>query len=68
MVANSKSTSNLNGWTPSHAYTILNNYVVTLTGGAQVKLIKLRNPIGTDEPFGMAYLDDSDALWNNVSA
>lgn len=47
MVANSRSPAVL-GLVGSHAYTIVNNYEVTLNDGSKVKLIKLRNPYGSD--------------------
>jgi len=61
MVANSRSTAVL-GLVASHAYTIVNNYEITLNNGSKVKLIRLRNPYGMDGAQTTTY-GDCDVDW-----
>ena len=61
MVANSRSPAVL-GLVGSHAYTIVNNYEVTLNDGSKVKLIRLRNPYGSDGSQTTKY-GDCDVEW-----
>lgn len=61
MVANSRSPAVLD-LVAAHAYTIVNNYEVTLNNGSKVKLIRLRNPYGSDG-FQTTTYGDCDVEW-----
>jgi hypothetical protein len=60
------STKNDHGIAFSHAYTILGVEEITLTGGSKKKLIKMRNPWGTESYTGP--WADSDSRWDQTSS
>jgi hypothetical protein len=57
------------GISASHAYTILDAYTVTLTTGAMVQLVKIRDPWSTDKSTVTHLYRDGDLTsWNAVPA
>ena len=64
MIANSNPYVQYN-LVPSHSYTLLNNYNVTLKNGTSVLMIQLSNPLQNDINYTNSY-NDGDALWLKV--
>jgi hypothetical protein len=68
MIASSQAGSDTNksvsGIVLGHAYTLL-KAIVLIHNGAQVRLVKLRNPWGKTEP--KTTWNDNDSRWNQIS-
>lgn len=53
------------GYVMEHVFTLLAAYEIKTTKGAKKRLVKIRNPFGSDEQKGA--WNDQDSCWKDVS-